>query len=75
MKKEEQILKKLEDCWNEFAELQQQHPSEIDDFISGIHKCQYVLGMRFARDSRPDLFPLKEKTNKDKEGVNFIPLD
>lgn len=59
MSKEEQILKKLADCWNEFTELKQQHPSETDDFLNGIHKCQYVLGMRIARDSRPDLFPIK----------------
>jgi len=63
MKKEEEILKKLADCWNEFAELKQQHPSETDDFLNGIHKCQYVLGMRFTRDSKPDLFPLKDELN------------
>ena len=72
MKKEEEILKKLADCWNEFTELKQQHPSERDDFLNGIHKCQYVLSMRFARDSRPDLFPEKEINNEDvpKEQIN-----
>lgn len=73
LKKEEQILKKLADCWNEFAELKQQHPSERDDFLNGIHKCQYVLSMRFARYSRPDLFPEKEETNNEdvnKEQIN-----
>ena len=32
---------------------------ELNDFSDGIHKCQYVIGMRYAREHRPDLFPMK----------------
>ena len=47
----------LADCWNEFCKLEIQHPDEVNDFKNGIHKCQYVLGMRFAREYKPNIFP------------------
>lgn len=46
--------------WNEFVKLDSQHPDEQRDFADGIHKCQYIIGMRIARDGRPDLFPIKK---------------
>lgn len=61
MEQEEKVLKMLADCWNEFVKLDNQHPDEQRDFADGIHKCQYILGMRFARDSRPDIFSIKVK--------------
>lgn len=57
---EEEILKHLVQAYNLFAELDSQHPNEKEDFCDGIHKCQYVLGMRIAREYRPDLFPIKK---------------
>lgn len=59
MQQEEKVLKMLVDTWNEFMKLEHQHPDEQRDFCDGIHQCQYVLGMRFARESRPDIFPIK----------------
>ena len=60
MKKEELILDKLTDVWNLFIELEKQHPCEANDFADGIHKCQNIIAMRFARKFRPDVFPTKE---------------
>lgn len=57
--KEEEVLDRLKEAWNLFTELERQHPDELDDFADGIHKCQYVLGMRIARDNKPDLFSKK----------------
>ena len=57
---EEEILTDLVNAWNKFRKLESQHPDELEDFANGIHKCQYVLAMRFARESRPDLFPKKQ---------------
>ena len=57
---EEEILTDLVNAWNKFGKLESQHPNELEDFADGIHKCQYVLAMRFARESRPDLFPKKQ---------------
>ena len=53
---EEKVLNMLADCWNEFCKLETQHPDELNDFRDGIHKCQYVLAMRFAREYKPKLF-------------------
>lgn len=58
--KETIILKKLAEVYSLFTELKSQHPDELNDFIDGIHKCQYVLGMRIARKDHPNLFPIKE---------------
>lgn len=60
MEQEEKVLKMLADTWNEFIKLKHQHPDEQRDFCDGIHKCQYIIGMRFAREYREDLFPIKE---------------
>ena len=57
--KEEKILEHLVQAYNFFTELDKQHPDELNDFADGIHKCQYVVGMRYAREHRPDLFPMK----------------
>lgn len=58
--KEEEILKHLITAFNLFNELETQHPNEQQDFIDGIHKCQYVLSMRFARKAYPNIFPTKQ---------------
>jgi hypothetical protein len=59
MKKEIEILDYLTKAWNKFLKLKRQHPDEERDFADGIHKCQYLIGMRFARDYAPDIFPIK----------------
>ena len=58
--KETIILKKLAEVYSLFTELKSQHPDELNDFVDGIHKLQYVLGMRIARKDHPNLFPTKE---------------
>jgi len=60
MEQEEKVLKLLVECWNEFIKLDSQHPDEMRDFCNGVHRCQDIIGMRFARNSRPDLFPIKQ---------------
>ena len=57
----EQINNYLAEAYNLFLDLDSQHPNEKEDFVKGIHQCQYVLGMRIAREYRPDLFPLKKE--------------
>lgn len=64
MEQEEKIIELLAECWNEFIKLESQHPDEKRDFCDGIHKCQDIIGMRFARKSRPDLFPIKKEKIK-----------
>ena len=61
--KEKELIKKLANIYNEFTQLYSQHPNESFDFADGIHKCQYVLAMRMARQHYPDLFPCKFNKN------------
>lgn len=42
-------------------ELDSQHPNEQKDFMEGIHKCQYVMAMRCARQYEPGIFSNKNK--------------
>lgn len=65
MEQEEKVLKLLAECWNEFLKLDTQHPDEMRDYCNGIHRCQDIIGLRFARESRPDLFPIKQKTESE----------
>lgn len=56
---EKQISDRLCEAMNLFNELDSQHPSEMHDFVDGIHKCQYVLGMRILRRDYPEIYPMK----------------
>ncbi len=60
-KQEMIVLNHLVDAFNEFIKLKSQHPDEQRDFADGIHKCQYLLGMRIARKYEPEIFPRKKK--------------
>lgn len=57
---EEDVLHHLVEAWNLFLKLERQHPNEANEFATGIHTCQGLIGMRFARELRPDLFPIKK---------------
>lgn len=59
MNKEKEILKLLTKTWDKFLKLKKQHPDEERDFADGIHKCQYLIGMRIARKYEPKIFPIK----------------
>ncbi len=58
-KEEKQILNYLTKSYNLFYKLEKQHPDELRDFVDGIHKCQYLIGMRIARKYVPKIFPKK----------------
>jgi len=60
MKNEIKILNYLTKAYNLFIKLSRQHPDEERDFVDGIHKCQYLLGMRFARKHFSCIFPIKQ---------------
>lgn len=68
-KKEEEILDHLTKAWNVFCELEREYPCELDDFRDGIHQCQRLIGMRFARDYMPDIFPIKAVSKESDDGV------
>jgi transcriptional regulator with XRE-family HTH domain len=53
------IMDGIAHIWNKFSKLEKHHPAETNDFVDGIHKCQYVLGMRVLRRNYPKGYPLK----------------
>lgn len=54
---EEQVVWDTLACaWNKFCDLKQEHPQEREEFMRGIHMCQYVLGMRLNHKNYPDIF-------------------
>lgn len=65
LEKECLVLEKLVEAWNLFTELETQHPDELNDFKEGVHKCQSVIGLRFSRHYRPDVFPIKDKKREE----------
>lgn len=52
-------LDALNDAAKTFSDLDRQHPDELRDFIDGIHRCQYILGMRAVRAVFPVGWPVK----------------
>ncbi len=49
----------LVEAWNEYIKLEKQHPSDIDEFKNGIHKCQHALIIRVLRREFPEGYPIK----------------
>ena len=51
---EHQILEDLTAALDGFAKLPIQHPSDLQDFITEIHRLQDLLAVRVARREYPD---------------------
>jgi ribosomal protein S27AE len=57
---EQKVIDNLISAWNEYNQLEKQHPDDIDIFQDGIHKCQQILAMRILRREYPDYWVKKE---------------
>jgi len=55
-KKEEKIMNLLIKAHNKFLELERTHPSELQEWISGIHQSQNTLIQRILRRDYPQYF-------------------
>ena len=62
---EEEVLNKLSEAFSLFYKLEKQHPKDLNEFVNGIHQCQQIISLRFARYYRPDIFPIKYVNKKD----------
>ena len=51
---EGEVMDALIYAWNQFSQLEIQHPSDTPDFADGIHKCQQSLALRIARREYPE---------------------
>lgn len=61
---EGKVMDSLVNAWNQFIKLGSQHPSEVNDFADGIHKCQHQLCMRILRRDYPKGYPSYKSDNK-----------
>ena len=57
------ILNKLTEAHNIFSNLEQTHPSDINEWANGIHQCQKIIMARIARRACPNIFPIKINKN------------
>lgn len=53
---EDAILDKTAEIYKMFSELEQTHPSDINDLVDAIQNIQKVISIRTARRVRPDKF-------------------
>ncbi|GAA0102583.1 hypothetical protein UT300012_32980 [Paraclostridium bifermentans] len=52
--KEGVIMDHVVAAWNKFTELENNHPSEWNDFADAVHKLQRILGLRILRRDYPE---------------------
>lgn len=48
------VMDALVTATNAYADLPVEHPSEPDEFVTGIHRAQDLLAVRIARRDYPD---------------------
>lgn len=59
--KEGEVADLLIEAWNKYIKLPKQHPTEIDEFMQGIHICQNLMTIRIARRCYPKGWTIKAK--------------
>ena len=55
-KVEQEIMDLLVEAHNKFVELKPTHPSDITEWVNGIHRCQKTLMARVVRRDYPNEF-------------------
>jgi hypothetical protein len=55
-KEEKEIMDLLVEAHNKFAKIEQTHPSDINEWVDLIHRCQSILQGRVVRRDYPDVF-------------------
>lgn len=55
-REEKEIMDLIVEAHNKFTELKSTHPSDIIEWIDGMHKLQNVLGGRVLRRDYPNVF-------------------
>jgi hypothetical protein len=57
---EKEIMNLITQAHNRFVQLESTHPSEIKDWVNGLHSLQGVLGNRVLRRDYPEIFISKK---------------
>ena len=53
---EQEIMDLIVKAHNKFIKIEPTHPSDITDWLDGIHKCQSVIASRIVRRDYPHFF-------------------
>lgn len=56
---EQVVADHLVEAVNAFGMLPRQHPSERDEFVEGINRCQNQLAWRIVQRTYPEEWPVK----------------
>lgn len=51
---EQECMDKLIDSYHAFLKLERQHPEELKDFVTAMHRIQDLLAIRVVRRLYPD---------------------
>jgi hypothetical protein len=72
--KEKNIIYMLQSLYEEFSSLEEQHESDLKEFVESLHRLQHLVMIRCVRRNNQDLFPiLSSKINIDNvEAINKV---
>jgi hypothetical protein len=72
--KEKNIIYMLQSLYEEFSSLEEQHESDLKEFVESLHRLQHLVMIRCVRRNNQDLFPiLSSKINIDNvEVINKV---
>ena len=54
---EQEITNYLVKAYNAFIELEPTHPMHLDEFVEGIHRCEFIIMHRIVQRDYPKEFP------------------
>ncbi len=63
---EQRVSDHLVGAFNEFSKLDRTHPSEMDEFVSALHRLQDLLAVRIVRRQFPKGWPTYREEEKSK---------
>ena len=67
---EKEIVLLLNDVYEKYSSLQQQHHSDMDEFVNALHILQHLVMIRGIRRRYPDMFPMNLQANATIDNIN-----
>lgn len=55
---ESKLIELTAELWNGYSRLQEQHPSDKEEFCRALHICQHLIMIRAVRRADSDMFPV-----------------
>lgn len=58
---EKDIILLLEEVYDKYVSLKQQHHCDLDEFVNALHILQHLIMIRGVRRDNPEMFPINLK--------------